>query len=87
MIEKEIAQLYSSSNKAHKNPTKQEGFKGYYRLAAKRMDKQIRSKRRQLEKQLEHNKVEKVSDEYGVQLLSTRFHCSSVYSSIWAYAQ
>lgn len=65
-VEKEIAQLSSWSHKAHKDSTKHEFNKEYYRLAAKRMDKQIKAKRKQLEKQLEENSIEKLKDEYKV---------------------
>ncbi len=65
-IEAQIAELSSWSEKAHRDSTKQEGFKEYYRLAAKRMDKQIKSKRRMLEKELEKHKIEEPREEQRI---------------------
>lgn len=65
-IESQLAELSSWSKKAHKDSTKQEGYKEYYRLAAKRMDKQVKSKRRQLEKELQKEKVEKPKEDLFV---------------------
>lgn len=62
-IESQLSELSSWSQKAHKDSTKQEGVKEYYRLAAKRMDKQVKSKRRQLEKELQKEKIEKPKEE------------------------
>ncbi len=56
-IELQLAELSGWSEKAHKDSTKQEGYKEYYRTAAKRMDKQVKSKRRHLEKELQVEKV------------------------------
>ena len=39
--------------KAHAQSTKQEGVKEFYRVKAKRMDAQVKSKRKRLEKELE----------------------------------
>jgi macrolide transport system ATP-binding/permease protein len=65
-IEKQISELTSWSNKAHAQSTKKEGFKEYYRVKAKRMDSQVKSKRKRLEKELEKGKVERVESEYDV---------------------
>ena len=48
------------------NQRKQESFKEYYRVKAKRMDSQVKSKRKRLEKELEKAKVEPVKSEYDV---------------------
>jgi macrolide transport system ATP-binding/permease protein len=58
--------LTSWSQKAHSQSTKQEGFKEFYRVKAKRMDSQIKSKRKRLEKELEESKVERVEEEHVV---------------------
>lgn len=65
-IEKQIGELTSWSEKAHRESTKQEGFKEYHRAKAKRTDAQIKSKRRLLEKQLQKEKVEEVRKEHEV---------------------
>lgn len=66
-IEKQMNELTSWSQKAHTQSTKQEGTKEFYRVKAKRMDKQVKSKRKRLEKELEKSKVEQVEPEYKVQ--------------------
>jgi len=66
-IESQIKELSSWSQKAHRTSTKQEGFKEYHRVKAKRTDAQIKSKRKRLEKELEHSKVEQLKSEYEVQ--------------------
>ncbi|ARO62027.1 Putative ABC transporter ATP-binding protein YheS [Bacillus cereus] len=53
--------------KAHAQSTKQEGVKEFYRVKAKRMDAQVKSKRKRLEKELEKAKVERVKEEYSVE--------------------
>ncbi|THE13306.1 ABC-F type ribosomal protection protein [Bacillus timonensis] len=58
-IENQLSNLQNWSDKAHRQSTKQEGFKEFYRVKAKKMDKQIKSKRKRLEKELEKNKVDK----------------------------
>ena len=59
LVEKQIAELTSWSSKAHKDSTKKEGYKEYWREKAKRKDNQIKSKRKRLELELSKNKVEK----------------------------
>ncbi|WP_025726961.1 ribosomal protection-like ABC-F family protein [Heyndrickxia ginsengihumi] len=65
-IESQMAELTSWSKKAHAQSTKKEGVKEYYRLKAKRMDAQVKSKQKRLEKELEKTKVSPVQKEYVV---------------------
>ncbi|MFT4412312.1 ribosomal protection-like ABC-F family protein [Fredinandcohnia humi] len=58
-IELQMANLQQWSQKAHSQSTKQEGFKEYHRVKAKKLDKQVKSKMKRLEKELEKNKVDK----------------------------
>ncbi|MEK5443553.1 MULTISPECIES: ribosomal protection-like ABC-F family protein [unclassified Fredinandcohnia] len=58
-IENQMSNLQTWSDKAHRQSTKKEGFKEFYRVKAKKMDKQIKSKMKRLEKELEKNKIEK----------------------------
>ncbi len=67
LVESQIKDLTSWSQKAHAQSTKQEGFKEFYRVKAKRMDSQIKSKRKRLEKELEKKKIEPVKEEQLVQ--------------------
>ncbi len=66
-VETHIKELTSWSHKAHAQSTKQEGVKEFYRVKAKRMDAQVKSKRKRLEKELEKTKVERVKEEYSVE--------------------
>ncbi|WP_044338572.1 ribosomal protection-like ABC-F family protein [Rossellomorea aquimaris] len=65
-IESQISELNSWSQKAHAQSTKQEGYKEYYRVKAKRTDSQVKSKQKRLEKELERTKVEAVEEEHTV---------------------
>ncbi|OAH57666.1 elongation factor 3 [Domibacillus aminovorans] len=65
-IEVQMHELTSWSKKAHAQSTKKEGFKEHYRVKAKRMDTQVKSKRKRLEKELEKAKAEPVESEYNV---------------------
>ena len=65
-IESQMKELTSWSKKAHAQSTKQEGFKEHYRVKAKRMDAQVKSKQKRLKKELEKVKVEPVESEYQV---------------------
>ncbi|HWI46697.1 MAG TPA: ABC-F type ribosomal protection protein [Rummeliibacillus sp.] len=65
-IESQIKELSSWSQTAHAQSTKKEGFKEYYRVKAKRMDAQVKSKRKLLEKELEKVKTEKLAPDYTV---------------------
>jgi macrolide transport system ATP-binding/permease protein len=67
LVENQINELSSWSQKAHAQSTKQEGTKEFYRVKAKRMDSQIKSKRRRLERELENTKVERVEEDHHVQ--------------------
>ncbi|MEH7238216.1 ribosomal protection-like ABC-F family protein [Bacillus sp. JJ1562] len=66
-IENQMSNLQNWSDKAHRQSTKQEGFKEFYRVKAKKMDKQIKSKMKRLEKELEKNKVEKPKEKEELQ--------------------
>jgi macrolide transport system ATP-binding/permease protein len=66
LVENQINELSSWSQKAHAQSTKQEGVKEFYRVKAKRMDSQIKSKRKRLEKELEKTKAERVEDDHLV---------------------
>ncbi|MFD2442515.1 ribosomal protection-like ABC-F family protein [Bacillus sp. CGMCC 1.16607] len=66
LVENQISELTSWSQKAHAQSTKQEGVKEYYRVKAKRMDAQVKSKRKRLEKELEKSKVERVEEDHQV---------------------
>lgn len=57
-IEDQLAGLTNWSEKAHRDSTKQDGAKEYYRMKAKKMDRQVKSKRKRLEKELQKNQVE-----------------------------
>lgn len=65
-VESQINELTSWSQKAHSQSTKQEGFKEFFRVKAKRMDAQVKSKRKRLEKELEQTKVERVVEDHQV---------------------
>ncbi|MNW39250.1 putative ABC transporter ATP-binding protein YheS [compost metagenome] len=65
-IQEQISALQSWSEKAHRESTKKEGFKEYYRVRAKRTDQQIKSKRKRLEKELAENKIERVIEDAEV---------------------
>ncbi|MCM3764632.1 ribosomal protection-like ABC-F family protein [Neobacillus niacini] len=58
-MEAQMEQLKTWSDNAHRASTKEEGFKEYHRVKAKKVDNQVKSKRRRLEKELAKNKVEK----------------------------
>lgn len=66
LVESQINELTSWSQKAHAQSTKQEGIKEFYRVKAKRMDSQVKSKRKRLEKELEKTKVDRVEEEHLV---------------------
>lgn len=65
-VEKQITELKNWSSKAHAESTKQEFNKEYYRVKAKKMDVQIRSKRKRLELELSKNTVDKPDEEKEV---------------------
>lgn len=65
-IEGQMDEITSWSHKAHAESTNQEFPKEYYRSKAKRMDKQVKSKQKRLEKELEKTKVDAVEPDYAV---------------------
>ncbi|WKA51493.1 ABC-F family ATP-binding cassette domain-containing protein [Planococcus liqunii] len=65
-VEQQLSELQSWSGKAHADSTKQDGFKEFYRSKAKRMDVQVRSKRKRLEAELEKEGVERPKEEAGI---------------------
>ncbi|MGR3762868.1 ribosomal protection-like ABC-F family protein [Rossellomorea sp. NS-SX7] len=73
-IEDQMRELTSWSQKAHAQSTKQEGYKEYYRVQAKRTDSQVKSKQKRLERELEKAKVERVEEDHQV-----RFSINSVH--------
>ncbi|MBP3951556.1 ribosomal protection-like ABC-F family protein [Bacillus suaedae] len=58
-IKGQMSELESWSQKAHSQSTKKEGFKEHYRVKAKRMDAQIKSKQKRLEMELKKAKAER----------------------------
>lgn len=62
-IKKHLASLENWSEKAHNQSTKQEGKKEFYRVKAKKMDKQVKSTRKRLQKKLEESKVDRPKEE------------------------
>lgn len=68
-IEMQMEQLSSWSEKAHRTSTKQSrdsGYKEYHRMKAKKRDKQIKSKMKRLQSELEKNKVDKPLEETNI---------------------
>lgn len=65
-IQAQMNELNSWSQKAHAQSTKQEGYKEHYRVKAKRMDAQVKSKQKRLEKELEKAKAEKLVPDHDV---------------------
>ncbi|QDQ00959.1 ABC-F type ribosomal protection protein [Lysinibacillus fusiformis] len=66
-IEAQMKELTTWSQKAHAQSTKQEGFKEHYRVKAKRMDAQVKSKKKRLEKELAKAKVDRVEPDAEIQ--------------------
>ena len=66
LIENQMAQLQSWSDKAHRESTKKDGAKEYFRMKAKKKDVQIRSKRQRLEAELEQERIEQPKEELHV---------------------
>lgn len=67
-VQQEMKRLADMSASAHAQSTKQEGAKEYYRLSAKRMDKQRKSAEKRLLKQLDNQKAERVQKDTKVVL-------------------
>lgn len=61
-IEMQMTQLKSWSEKAHRTSRKEEGFKEYHRVKAKKRDSQVKSKMKRLQNELEKNIVEKPNE-------------------------
>ncbi|MBO0960178.1 ABC-F type ribosomal protection protein [Neobacillus sp. MM2021_6] len=66
LVETQMVQLKSWSEKAHRNSRKEEGTKEYHRVKAKKRDNQVKSKMKRLQNELNKNKVEKPIDEAKV---------------------
>ncbi|WHY75110.1 ABC-F type ribosomal protection protein [Neobacillus sp. WH10] len=66
LVEEQMDQLKSWSENAHRNSTKQEGFKEYHRVKAKKRDNQVKSKMKRLQNELEKHKVDKPIEETKV---------------------
>lgn len=62
-IEEQLHQLKTWSEKAHSRSTKEEGYKEYHRVKAKKRDQQIKSKMKRLHQELSKKKVEKPLEE------------------------
>lgn len=62
-IEAQMSELTSWSQKGHAQSTKLEGFKEYHRVKAKRLDSQVKSKKKRLEAELAKTRVEAVEPE------------------------
>ncbi|MBD8523257.1 ribosomal protection-like ABC-F family protein [Lysinibacillus fusiformis] len=62
-IEAQMQELTAWSQKGHAQSTKLEGFKEYHRVKAKRLDSQVKSKKKRLEAELEKAKVKAVKPE------------------------
>ncbi|MBT2757090.1 ABC-F type ribosomal protection protein [Mesobacillus foraminis] len=69
-IEAQIANLRNWSEQAHRQSTKKEGFKEYYRVKAKKMDSQAKSKLKRLSRELEKHQIEKPKEEPKVHFQS-----------------
>ena len=65
-VEKQISELRNWSAKAHADSTKHEFNKEYYRVKAKKMDIQIRSKKKRLELELSKNTIDQPDEEKEV---------------------
>lgn len=65
-VTKQVNDLSSWSDKAHKQSTKHEGYKEHYRKKAKQMDRAIKSKQKRLAQYLEQSKVEPLPPEIEV---------------------
>ncbi|WP_338652061.1 ABC-F type ribosomal protection protein [Lysinibacillus sp. Y5S-8] len=65
-IEAQMQELTSWSQKGHAQSTKLEGFKEYHRVKAKRLDAQVKSKKRRLEAELAKARMEAVEPEADI---------------------
>lgn len=73
-IQSQMDVLTSWSHKAHEESTTQEGYKEHYRMKAKRMDKQVKSKQKRLEKELDRIHAEAPEPEYEVNFSMNATH-------------
>ncbi|WP_142828580.1 ribosomal protection-like ABC-F family protein [Planococcus soli] len=73
-IESQMDVLTSWSHKAHDESTTQDGYKEHYRMKAKRMDKQVKSKQKRLEKELDKIHAEAPEPEYEVSFSMNATH-------------
>jgi len=65
-VEKQLKSLSDWSDKAHRDSTKKDGTKEYFRMKAKKRDVQIKSKQKRLESEIEKDRVVKPKDEQTV---------------------
>lgn len=65
-IEAQMVNLKNWSDEAHRQSTKKEGFKEYYRVKAKKLDNQMKSKMKRLNRELEKHQIEKPKEEAKV---------------------
>ncbi|MEH7505930.1 ABC-F type ribosomal protection protein [Neobacillus drentensis] len=74
MVESQMEQLKSWSEKGHRDSTKkgsgpskrQNGFKEYHRVKAKKTDNQVKSKMKRLQNELKKNKIDKPLEEVQI---------------------
>jgi macrolide transport system ATP-binding/permease protein len=69
LVEKQMDQLKTWSDKAHQTSTKQSrdyGYKEYHRAKAKKRDTQVKSKMKRLQSELEKNKIDKPVEETAI---------------------
>ncbi|SPN76168.1 ATP-binding cassette domain-containing protein [Brochothrix thermosphacta] len=62
-VSNQMNTLQSWSSEAHAQSTKQEGFKEYYRGKAKRMDTQVKSKQKRLQKEIDKADLAPITQE------------------------
>lgn len=65
-VRRQMKALTSWSDKAHRQSTKQEGYKEHYRKKAKRMDQMVKSKQKRLQRSLEASPIVPVEKEPAV---------------------
>ncbi|MDA1475098.1 ribosomal protection-like ABC-F family protein [Bacillus changyiensis] len=81
-IESQIAKFQNWSEKAHRESTKKDGFKEYYRVKAKKLDNQAKSKINRLKKELEKHKLEKPQEEaINFQFVSSEKRGKRIYTA------
>lgn len=65
-VEAQVTNLQQWAGNAHRTMRKQEGFKEYHGVKAKKLDRAIKSKTKHLEMELKKNKIEKPTEEKKV---------------------